>query len=134
MEAYHTCCIIDDDEFFAFNAKRLIIESGFADNVLWYSDGQRAIDGLVGLLIENIPLPEIILLDLNMPNKNGWEFLDEFSVLPLRQRENVHLFIASSFISPEFLEKAKGYDLVLEYIVKPLTKDSLQNISTFKNK
>lgn len=134
MESYHTCCIIDDDEFFAFNAKRLIIESGFADNVLWYSDGQRAIDGLIGLLIENISLPQIILLDLNMPNKNGWEFLDEFTALPLKQREHVHLFIASSFVSPDLIEKAKDYNLVLEYLVKPLTEESLEKIKTFQQK
>jgi CheY-like chemotaxis protein len=134
METYHSCCIIDDDEFFAFNAKRLIIESGFAENVLWYSDGQRAIDGLIGLLIENISLPEIILLDLNMPNKNGWEFLDEFAALPIRQRENAHVFIASSFVSPDLIAKAKDYNLVLEYLVKPLTEESLAKISAFQKK
>jgi CheY-like chemotaxis protein len=134
MKAYHTCCIIDDDEFFAFNAKRLIIDYDFSENVLWYSDGQRAIDGLIGLLIENISLPEIILLDLNMPNKNGWEFLDEFAALPLKKREHVHVFIASSFVSPNLMEKAKGYNLVLEYLVKPLTKESLLKISTFQKK
>lgn len=131
MVAYDSCCIIDDDEFFAFNAKRLIIESGFAENVLWYSDGQRAIDGLIGLLIENINLPEIILLDLNMPNKNGWEFLDDFAALPTKQRENTHVFIASSFVSPDLIEKTKDYNLVLEYLVKPLTEESLAKISAF---
>lgn len=134
MESYHTCCIIDDDEFFAFNAKKLIIESDFAENVLWYSDGQRAIDGLIGLLIENINLPQIILLDLNMPNKNGWEFLDEFAALPVKQREHVNLFIASSFISPDLIEKTKSYNLILEYIVKPLTKESLEKICVFQKK
>jgi two-component SAPR family response regulator len=130
MESYHTCCIIDDDEFFAFNAKRLIIESDFADNVLWYSDGQRAIDGLIGLIIENIKLPQIILLDINMPNKNGWEFLNEFAALPVKQREHVHLFILSSFVSPDLIEKSKSYNLKVEYVVKPLTKESLRKICT----
>jgi CheY-like chemotaxis protein len=132
MDSYHTCCIIDDDEFFAFNAKRLMIESNFADNVLWYSDGQRAIDGLIGLMIENINLPQIILLDLNMPNKNGWEFLNEFAALPIKQREHVRLFIASSFVSPELIEKSKSYNLIQDYIVKPLTEVSLQKISAFQ--
>lgn len=128
MESYHTCCIIDDDEFFAFNAKRLIIESDFADNVLWYSDGQHAIDGLIGLIIENIKPPQIILLDINMPNKNGWEFLNEFAALPFKQREHVRLFTLSSFVSPELIEKSKSYNLIIEYVVKPLTKESLGKI------
>ncbi|SRR6056297_1047953 len=132
MESFHTCCIIDDDEFFVFNTKRLIIESDFADNVLWYSDGQRAIDGLVGLMIENINLPQIILLDLNMPNKNGWEFLNEFAALPIKQREHVRLFIASSFISPELIERSKSYNLIQDYIVKPLTEASLEKICSYQ--
>jgi len=134
MNAYKSCCIIDDDEFFAFNAKRLIKESGFAENVLWYADGQRAIDGLVGLLIANINLPDIILVDLNMPNKNGWEFLDDFAALPVNKRSNVKIFIASSFISPEFIEKAKDYNLIEDYLVKPLTEESLLHITASKKK
>lgn len=134
MDAYKSCCIIDDDEFFAFNAKRLIKESGFAENVLWYADGQRAIDGLVGLLIANINLPDIILVDLNMPNKNGWEFLDDFAALPVNKRSNVKIFIASSFISPEFIEKAKDYNLIEDYLVKPLTEESLLHITASKKK
>ncbi len=128
MDAYRSCCIIDDDEFFAFNAKKLIIDAGFSKNVLWYSDGQEAIDGLVGLLIANIHLPDIILLDLNMPNKNGWEFLDEFSALPVKKRGHVKIFVASSFISQEFIEKAKEYNLIEDYLVKPLTQESLGHI------
>jgi CheY-like chemotaxis protein len=134
MDAYKSCCIIDDDEFFAFNAKRLIKESGFAENVLWYSDGQRAIDGLVGLLIANINLPDIILVDLNMPNKNGWEFLDDFAALPVSKRSNVKIFIASSFISPELIEKAKDYNVIEDYLVKPLTEESLLHITASKKK
>ncbi|MFT6795232.1 MAG: two-component SAPR family response regulator [Maribacter sp.] len=134
MKAYNNCCIIDDDEFFAFNAKRLIIDSDFSENVLWYSDGQRAIDGLIGLLIENISLPEIIFLDLNMPNKNGWEFLDDFAALPVNKRSNVKIFIASSFISPEFIKKAKDYNMIEDYLVKPLTEESLLHITASKKK
>lgn len=128
MDTFKSCCIIDDDEFFAFNTKKLIIDAGISKNVLWYSDGQEAIDGLVGLLIANIHLPDIILLDLNMPNKNGWEFLDEFSALPFKKRGHVKIFIASSFISPEFIKKAKEYNLIEDYLAKPLTEKSLDDI------
>ncbi len=133
MSAFNNCCIIDDDEFFAFNAKRLILDNGFSENVLWYSDGQHAIDGVIGLLIENVTLPEVILLDLNMPNKNGWEFLDEFVDLPLKQRENVKVYICSSFVSPDLIEKAKHYNIIANYIVKPLKKESLDKIMGSKN-
>ena len=130
MGTFNSCCIIDDDELFAFNAKRLMIDTGFTENVLWYSDGQLAIDGLIGLLIENIYLPEVILLDLNMPNKNGWEFLDEFALLPITKRENVKIYIASSFVSPDLLKKVKDCHIIEEYLVKPLTTESLEQITS----
>ncbi|ASV30426.1 response regulator [Maribacter cobaltidurans] len=128
MSKIGSCCIIDDDDFFAFNAKNLMKDIGFCENVLWYADGQEAIDNLVGLLIENIPLPEVILLDLNMPNKDGWAFLKEFENIPENQRKNVKIYIVSSFVSPENMAKAKTYSTVESYLVKPLTEKSLKNI------
>lgn len=100
----------------------------FCENVLWYADGQEAIDSLIGLLIENIPLPEIIFLDLNMPNKDGWGFLEEFQNIPKHQREDVKVYIVSSFISPENLTKAHQFPSVTSYLVKPLMEESLKNI------
>lgn len=133
MSEFNNCCIIDDDEFFAFNAKRLMLDNGFSENVLWYSDGQHAIDGLIGLLIENVTLPEVILLDLNMPNKNGWEFLEEFVALPLKQREKVKMYICSSFVSPDLMEKAKHYNIIENYLVKPLNQESLDKIKSSRD-
>ncbi|MBQ4913140.1 response regulator [Maribacter sp. MMG018] len=134
MNKFESCCIIDDDEFFAFHAKKLMKETNFCENVLWYSDGQEAIDSIVGLLIENIKIPEIILLDLNMPEKDGWDFLEEFDKIPKDQRSDVKIFIVSSFISPENMTKAKSFKMVEQYLVKPLTKESLDQIKeTVKN-
>ncbi|UWX54768.1 response regulator [Maribacter litopenaei] len=128
MSKIGSCCIIDDDEFFAFNTKKLMKDIGFCENVLWYSDGQEAIDNLVGLLIENIPLPEVILLDLNMPNKDGWAFPDEFENIPENRRKNVKIYIVSSFVSPQNLAKAKSFASVESYLVKPLTEKILNTL------
>lgn len=128
MSKITSCCIIDDDEFFAFNIKKLMKDIKFCENVLWYADGQEAIDSLVGLLIENIPLPEVILLDLNMPNKDGWAFLKEFENIPKNQREKVKVYIVSSFVSPENLAKAKSFCCVESYLIKPLTEKALNNL------
>lgn len=129
MSTFQHCCIIDDDEFFAFNAKRLMLDVKFTENVLCYSDGQLAIDGLVGMIIAQVDLPDVILLDLNMPNKNGWEFLEAFAELPSKQREHVKIYIISSFVSTDLIAKSKSYDLIESYLVKPLTESSLDTIA-----
>lgn len=134
MNIFKNCCIIDDDEFFAFNAKKLMLDSKFTENVLCYTDGQIAIDGLIGMLVENVNLPEIIFLDLNMPNKNGWEFLKEFAALPSKQRANVTIYIVSSFVSTDLIEKSKEYNLIADYLVKPITASSLSDIRNRQKK
>jgi len=40
MSKFKSCCIVDDDEFFAFQTKKLMKEQGFCENVLVFSDGQ----------------------------------------------------------------------------------------------
>jgi len=133
VKKFNSCCIVDDDEFFAFKTKKLMRDSDFCDNTLVYSDGQDAIDALVGLLIENVKLPDIILLDLNMPRKDGWEFLDDFIKIPLEQREHCAVYITSSFVSQKNLVKAKTYDVVKAYLVKPFKEDSLKQIIETSN-
>jgi len=128
MSVFSSCCIIDDDEFFFISSKRILKEVDFCDNILYYNGGQEALDGLIGLLVENISLPQVIFLDLNMPNRDGWSFLEEFEDLPEEKISHIQIYITSSFISPTFIEKAKKHKLVKDYIVKPLTESSLHNI------
>ncbi|TDT41951.1 response regulator receiver domain-containing protein [Maribacter spongiicola] len=128
MSIFSSCCIIDDDEFFSVSSKNILKHYNFSDNILYYSGGQEALDGLIGLLVENIKLPDVIFLDLNMPNKDGWSFLEEFKDLPEDKIEHIQIYITSSFISPKYMEKAKDYKLVKDYIVKPLTESAVKKI------
>ncbi len=133
MGIFSSCCIIDDDEIFALSSKKTLRKENFSDNILYYSGGQEALDGLVGLVVENIKLPSIIFLDLNMPKRDGWSFLEEFEKLPENQIEHIQIYITSSFISPKLMEKAKAYKMVKDYIVKPLTETEINKIITSQN-
>ncbi|MGB3145957.1 MAG: response regulator [Maribacter sp.] len=128
MAKFSSCCIIDDDEFFALSSKRILKENDFCESVLYYTEGQEALDGLVGLIVENIELPEIIFLDLNMPKRDGWSFLEEFEQLPSEKIAHIQIYITSSFISPNLIEKAKKFKLVKDYVVKPLTEKAVTSI------
>ncbi|WP_405384589.1 response regulator [Maribacter sp. LLG6340-A2] len=129
MGVFTSCCIIDDDEFFILSSKNTLKQVDFSTNILYYTNGQKALDGLVGLIVENIKLPTIIFLDLNMPKRDGWSFLEEFEALPEDKIKHIQIYITSSFISPSLIEKAKKYKLVKDYIVKPLTEKALLKIT-----
>ncbi|SNR57198.1 Response regulator receiver domain-containing protein [Maribacter sedimenticola] len=128
MGVFSSCCIIDDDEFFILSSKKTLQQIDFSTNILYYTNGQKALDGLVGLIVENIALPTIIFLDLNMPKRDGWSFLEEFEEFPEDKIKHIQIYITSSFISPSLIEKSKKYKLVKDYIVKPLTENALQKI------
>ncbi len=71
----------------------------------------------------------MILLDLNMPQMDGWEFLDAFGTLPLAQEE-VRVFILTSSIQPTDIEKSTQYKEVKGYFSKPLGKVNVRRMQS----
>lgn len=126
MSRINTVCVIDDDKIFTFAVKRLLAISDCCENVIEYSNGEEAISGLRALLASNRNMPELILLDLNMPIMDGWQFLDEF--ITIRELTRIKIYIVSSSIDPADIEKSKKYNSVSKYITKPLDKEILKKI------
>ena len=120
MGKIESSCIIDDDPIAIYGIKKSMKEIDFCDTVLIYKNGQDAIDGLNSMVEDGIKLPSIILLDLNMPIMDGWEFLDDFLKIPNCNTKQVTIYIISSSIDPRDIIKAKDYSLVSNYILKPI--------------
>ncbi|WP_394759773.1 response regulator [Flavobacterium sp.] len=74
-------------------------------------------------------LPDILLLDLEMPEMDGWEFLDQFCKLEKKINKESTVYIASSSISTEDKLKAKKYKCVKEFLSKPINLEKLQKIA-----
>jgi len=124
------CWIIDDDPIFIYGTKRIMKDVEFSEAVAVYNNGQDALEKLNELLLVNAPIPEIILLDLNMPIMTGWEFLDHFmAAVPERKiLNNTQIYVVSSSVDPRDLEKVKEYGAVKGYISKPVTPNDLEVI------
>ncbi len=71
------------------------------------------------------PLPEIVIIDLNIPLTNGFSFLDKFYDKFLN---SLSVYILTSSVNPEDLSKAMSYPFVKGYLKKPLTRDIVQKI------
>lgn len=127
MNKFNMACIIDDDPAFTFLTKEIMEMTDFCTDLLVYKNGQEAVSGLTEIIKSGGILPDVILLDLNMPIMDGWEFLDEFADT-LNERD-VTIFIVTSSVNPTDHEKANNYQSVTDYIEKPVTEESLLGIT-----
>jgi response regulator RpfG family c-di-GMP phosphodiesterase len=76
----------------------------------------------------NWELPTILFLDINMPNWSGWDFLEKFETLEENTKKQLRIFMLSSSIDPKDIERAKENKNIIDYIVKPLTKEHVFSI------
>ena len=89
-----------------------------------YQDGKAAIDAFSQLINAPETLPDIILLDINMPVMNGWEFLDKYVELNL----NCNLYMLTSSIAQDDINRSKKYKQVKKFMIKPLSEDNLNTL------
>ncbi len=120
--------LVDDDIIYRITTKKLIEHKQLANEVMFFSDGEEAIDFL--RLKQNTPtdLPDIILLDINMPVMDGWDFLEEYILLKPKIGKSIMLYIVSSSVSKEDIIRSKKISAVTDYIVKPITDEDLATL------
>ena len=121
--------IIDDDEINNFICIKNMKDSNFAEHATYCLRGQEGLDELNDAA-KNRPedLPDVIFLDINMPLMNAWEFLDKYQEIQKSFNKPIKLFILSSSVYRKDIERSSNYDMVTDYIIKPLSKESLRRI------
>lgn len=121
--------IVDDDPILIMVCTRIMKITGFSEEVASAKEGREGMDYLVKQLQEAPDnLPELILLDINMPVLNGWEFLDEFNGLLPQLPKSIPIFMLSSTIDQADFDKAETYSVVKGFYSKPLTRENLTEI------
>jgi len=120
--------IIDDDDIFVFGLTKLIQIKSLTENVVVQDNGQTALSYIKDLVVNESPLPELILLDLNMPILDGWGFLAEFSRLEESLRQKIEVKIMSSSIAQSDYERSKTFADVSGYLIKPISIPDLTKL------
>jgi CheY-like chemotaxis protein len=120
--------LVDDDNTAQFLSQNLLARVGIAkENVHTASNGQQAIDLFDNFYPGANMLPDIILLDLNMPIMNGFDFLEAFRRKSIPRKDAVKIVVLSSSLNPEDMKQAKQLGANC-YLTKPLLEKSLKEI------
>ena len=122
--------IIDDDSIFKIIIKKIISKSEIFENVETFSNGEEAILTLKNTLEKNNQIPNIILLDIEMPIMDGWEFMSELNLLKQKMEElDIKIYISSSSIAANDKIKADNNPCIKGFLTKPISIQDLIKIA-----
>lgn len=120
---------VDDDQVTRMICKVVMTNGKLAATMLEASNGQEALN-----IFKNDPKSgeiDLIILDINMPVKNGWDFLDEFNSTFQPAFSELKIAILSSSIDPEDLAKSKTYPNVIGFLPKPFNLQTVDRLKKF---
>ena len=125
MKKLNSILLVDDDPTSCFLTQYIVEEMKLTDQVYTATSGREALD----FIRSKGALPDfsldLILLDINMPDMDGFEFLEAFENLPNKLKSSVVMLTTSSNMRD--VDKAKIYQ-VIDYVNKPITEDKLIDI------
>lgn len=122
--------LVDDNMDDNFYHERIIRKNNAADTIVVKETGLEALEYLESTRDPANTLPDLIILDINMPGMNGWEFLEEFKKLDEELQSKMVVIMLTTSVNPADEAMAKSYDILADFKTKPLTKEMLEDILT----
>lgn len=118
--------VIDDDDINIFIIKKIVEKADLNINMVSKGNGEQAIAYIKDLIANQEQFPNLMLIDINMPIMNGWEFIEAYQMLNIQQ--SVDMYILSSSVYENDIEKTKSYTSVKGFISKPLSIERLKEL------
>ena len=117
--------IIDDDEVNNYLCKKTIEISPLCALIKTFTNGREPLQ-ILREATGPEALPDLILLDINMPLFNGWDFLNDFKTIPLSKKVKVAMLTSSNY--EKDVDRARQYEVVIDYFSKPLLQQHLSDL------
>ncbi|TAG59867.1 MAG: response regulator [Cytophagales bacterium] len=118
--------IIDDDSISIFITKKILEKRIKKTETVSNNCGSDTLNPLKNMSQDDIP--KLILLDINMPLMNGFEFLDVSYKLK-SELKNKPIWIVSSSNSENDKIKAKNNPTIIDFITKPISLNHLESVN-----
>jgi CheY-like chemotaxis protein len=120
--------LIDDDDIFNFVHRRIIERELKEVSVTVYNVARKALEHLIAQAENQQDLPKFIFLDLNMPDLNGFDFLQALMDAPFEALRQIRIVIVTSSLHDQDVAKAFTFPMVKEFLDKPLEMETIMAI------
>lgn len=133
LKKFNCILLIDDDEPTNFIHQLVIDEAQFTRHIRVFDYAEDALAYLAHCASpdeknEYYEYPDLILLDINMPRVNAWEFAEEFRKHLNAFKKPAPIIVLTTSINPDDRERAKKIPEICGFYVKPLTGKILEDI------
>ncbi len=120
--------LIDDSEIDNYINKAIISKSTRITDVVVKTSGVKALDYLKEIEENPDEFPDIIFLDIRMPEMDGYEFIENYKGLPEEAKAKCRVFVLSSSINPKDLERSESYREIEKHLSKPLAHHNIEDL------
>lgn len=115
--------LVEDDEIFLFLHEHMIKIADPSATIMTMQSSVKAVEYLENLIRSGQKMPDYILVDLNMPEMNGFEFLDYCSQHIPGPMSLVHIYMVTSSLYDSDREKALSFSFLKGFREKPLSRE-----------
>ena len=118
--------LVDDSRVDSFINCKILELNAITSNVSVFDEAAKALE----FLKSSLNIPDLIFLDIYMPSMTGFDFLEEFESLSQHIKDKCKVILLSSAFDTLEMQKLKRFNWISGYIVKPLTYESLEEITS----
>lgn len=119
--------LVDDDAVMNFVNTRTLERMGIANRIHTALNGKEAIDLFNDYYSGKTALPDLVLLDLNMPVMDGFQFIELFQKLKIPQSEHVKIVIVSSSRDSKDIQRARALGIE-HFLLKPVNDEHIRSV------